>query len=420
MSDSAIPVSKPRDPELTSVRGWLVVASVSIISFLIMGSSLASLGVYLPVLQSAFQWSEQEVGIIAAALLVGMSFSSIAAGWILNKIGSRKLLMGGIIITAAGMIAGSYADSLLHLSIAMGVVGGGVGAATIVPGATIINRWFIRRRGIAMAFFIGSIVIAAAVIPPITEILIQARGWRSAFITYAAAIGVVGLGLAMFVDLPPDQFPKASNDAIIDDSGHSLSGMSVREGLGYTRFWLLILALTLLQLSINGILYNVISYFIAEGFSSGKAVSIYSIANLCGLPGLFISGALADRFGAKRIMPIACVIIALGTFSLLGVNADSKSMFLAVGIFVILWGLASGLPSQIGPIILAELVGMRAFPSLIGIKGAVVSLVGAFAPVLVGVLYGVQGSYRLPFLISGLLALVAAPIFLLIQRRANI
>ncbi len=419
MSEPSLSTSGSQESELFLWQGWLVVAAVSIISFLIFGTTLASLGVYLPVLQSAFQWTEQQVGMIAAALLVGMSLSSIAAGWILNKIGPRALLTGGICITVGGLISGSFAENLFHLAIAMAVIGGGVGASTVVPGATVINRWFVRRRGIAMAFFIGSIVVASATIPPVTEMLIQARDWRSTFLISAGAIGIAGLGLSMLVRLPSDQRQEQTGIAKLQDD-HILTGMSVREGLRHTRFWYLILALTLLQLSINGILYNVISYFIAEGFSSGKAVSIYSIANLCGLPGLFIAGALADRVGAKRIMPVASVIIASGTFALLAIDADGKFVFVALGTFIILWGLASGLPSQIGPIILAELVGMRAFPTLMGIKGAVVSLVGAFAPILIGVLFSVQGSYHLPFLVSGILALIAAPLFLLIQRSVKI
>lgn len=407
------------DPELSLRRGWYAVAGVSVISFLVIGTTLASLGVYLPALQSAFQWTEQQIGIIATALLVGMSFANIAAGWILDKIGPCKLIIGGICITAGGLISGSLANSLVHLVIAMAVVGGGVGAATIVPGATVINRWFVRRRGIAMAFFIGSIVLASAAIPPVAELLIRGADWRSAFLISGGAVGTVGLALSALVRMPSDQPNEISFNITDAKIEHNLSGISVRDGLGYTRFWLLTLALTLLQLSINGILYNVILYFIAEGFSSGQAVSIYSIANLCGLPGLFISGALADRFGVKLIMPVASIIIALGTFALLAMNADAEFLIMALCTFVILWGLASGLPSQIGPIILAELVGMRAFPTLMGIKGAVVSLVGALAPILVGALYSVQGSYNLPFLVSGLLAMVSAPLFLLIQRRAK-
>ena len=85
--------------------------------------------------------------------------------------------------------------------------------------------------------------------------------------------------------------------------------------------------------------------------------------------------------------------------------------------FVVMWGLGSSIPSQIGPIILAELVGMRSFPTLMGVKGLVVSLVGASAPILVGVLFATHQSYSLPFIVCGILATLAIPLFLLATRR---
>ena len=90
-------------------------------------------------------------------------------------------------------------------------------------------------------------------------------------------------------------------------------------------------------------------------------------------------------------------------------------LFALIG-FVVMWGLGSSIPSQIGPIILAELVGMRSFPALMGIRGAVVGLIGATAPILVGVLFAVNGNYSLPFIVCGLLALLAIPLYILAVR----
>ena len=418
MGDATLsPPSKP-DPELTSIGGWLVVAAVSIISFLLVGSTLASLGVYLPVLQADFGWSEQQLGNIAAAMLVGLAVSSIAAGWVLNKIGPRNLLFAGIVVTASGAIWAANAANLAQLTGAMAIIGAGVGAATIIPGATVINRWFLHHRGMAMAFFIGSIVVASAAMPTMTDMIIRATDWRTALTVFAGTAFVVGVGLSMLVRFPPPREPVESGE-LEGESEESLSGMTVVEGLTYSRFWLLILALILVQLSINGILYNVIGYLIAQGYSSGNAVSIYSIANLFGLPGLFLCGFLADRYGAARVIPVAALVLALGTFALLPVDAGDWFALPVLGTFVILWGMASGIPSQIGPIILAELVGMRAFPTLMGIKGALVSLVGALAPIATGALFTVQGSYHLPFMVSGLLAVVAVPMFVLANKGAR-
>lgn len=403
--------------ETSSGQAWLVVAAVSLISFLLIGSTLASLGVYLPVYQDHFNWSEQDVGGIAAILLVGLSLAGLLSGWLLNKVGPRNVVIAGIIAVIGGCLLAARAQDLTQMIIAIGLTGAGVGMATIVPGATVINMWFRENRGIPMAVFIASLVLSSALIPPVTDLLIQSGGWRDAMKTTALVIAVLGLCLAAFVRAPSVDFQWESSVGVIDGN---VAGMTVKEAFKSSRFWFLIAALTLVQLSINGIMYNVVSYLIGQDFSSAKAVSIYSFANLCGLPGLFICGFLADRYGARRVIPVAALILAGGTFTLIAVTGQAEAGLLALVGFVVMWGLGSSIPSQIGPIILAELVGMRSFSTLMGIKGALVSLVGASAPILVGVLFATHQSYSLPFIVCGILALLAIPLFLLATRKQKI
>ena len=97
------------DSKFPAWRAWLVVASVSLISFSLIGTTIASLGVYMPVFQTHFGWSEGDVGAVAAVLLLGVSLASISAGWVLNKIGTRNLIMAGVIIVACGCLLAARA-----------------------------------------------------------------------------------------------------------------------------------------------------------------------------------------------------------------------------------------------------------------------------------------------------------------------
>src|SRR3546814_20279924 len=86
---------------------------------------------------------------------------------------------------------------------------------------------------------------------------------------------------------------------------------------------------------------------------------------------------LAERMGARRSLSAMALLLAAGTMALLGAGMMGMA---GVWLFVLLWGVASALPGQSGSMLLADVVKEEAFARLLGLNTAVVSLLGALAP----------------------------------------
>ncbi|ARS27796.1 MFS transporter [Sphingomonas sp. KC8] len=397
-------------------RAWLLVFVLSLIAFAIIGVTLTSLSVYLPVLQQEFGWHEAEMGCLPVAMLVGMSIGNLLSGRLMAGLGVRGAIAIGTAATGIGWAVASLSNTLAFFMGAMALTGCGAGIATIVPGVAAITRCFDARRGLAIGAFIGACALAGSIVPSISALLIAEYGWRATFLIGGSAIGAVCLPLAALIRISHET--TSAGHSATDGASAGTTGPAAGDVAKLPAYWLLTAALTLSQLCMNGILFSIVAFFLRHGFAQDHAVTIYSATNLMALPGLFVGGALADRYGAKAALPGVLLLQAAGTLCLLGVTgSQTMGNGAAIAGFILLWGLAGGLPSQIGPMLLADLIGARAFATMLGVTLTITGLIGALAPVATGWLYDARGSYVPPIIICGLLTILAAFITLCVKRR---
>lgn len=398
-------------PVSSGAGPWRLLFLLSAIGFALIGGTLISLSVYLPGLQRHFGWSETAMGSLPVALLIGMSIGNLLVGRMIARYGINKVLVGGVVVSAIGWGGASQASTLPHFLIAMLLAGGGTGMATIVPGMAAITRSFDARRGLAIGVFLGACALAGSIVPLLSAALIGAWGWRAAFLIMGIAIATLCLPLAWSVRTSGEREEVATVGA---------SGPCARKVAKWPVYWLLTLALTISQLCMNAILFNLVAMLLRRGFLQETAVTIFSAANLMALPGLFIGGVLADRHGARVALPLVLLMQALGTLCLLGVGGPRfAGGGVAMAGFILLWGLSGGLPSQIGPLRLAELIGTRAFATMLGATFTISGLVGALAPLMTGVLYERSGGYALPVAACGGALVVAALLTLAMPSNAK-
>nr|WP_255326300.1 MFS transporter [Sphingobium sp. EM0848] len=370
---------------------------MSAITLLIQGATLMSLGVFLPAMAADFGGP---VGNAATAFLLAMSIIAWPVGGALDRLGPRPVLFCGIALSAAGLAVASLAQDRIALAAAMAVTGAGVGASTIVPGIAIITRRHVEQRGLALAIFLGAAVAAGAVVPPLVGAAMTDGGWRAAMRLCALTMALACPPLLLAV--PGGRIAKAP----------AVSGNGVVAGLRSANFRRIVMATTMLQLAINGVLFAAVDGLMAQGLPQAGAVAAYSLANLLGLPALLFGGMLADRIGAQPALIGTAMLLAVGTLTLLGVRAMGIS---GVTAFVLIWGIASALPGQSGSMLLADVVEPDAFSRLLGINTAIISLMGALAPLWTDQMRFASGGYALPVLVYAALALAAAPLVALIR-----
>src|SRR5947199_3558895 len=158
-------------------RGWFVVAGAFAITFVGFGCAY-TFSSFLESLQRDFGASRGSVSLVfslAGFLYFGLG---IVSGPLADRYGSRRLALAGMLLIGVGLAAASAARSLIEVYVAYGLgVGLGMGLA-YVPAVGAVQRWFVRRRGLASGLAVSGIGVGTLVMPPLATLLIEMFGWR--------------------------------------------------------------------------------------------------------------------------------------------------------------------------------------------------------------------------------------------------
>ena len=101
------------------------------------------------------------------------------------------MVIGGLLLVAAGLVAAAQASSLWQVYLGYGLgVGVGVGLS-YVPSIAAVQRWFVRRRGTASGIAVAGIGVGTLIGAPLAHELIADLGWRQTYLVLAA-LTVVG------------------------------------------------------------------------------------------------------------------------------------------------------------------------------------------------------------------------------------
>ena len=115
-------------------------------------------------------------------------------GYLIDRLGSRRMVLIGMVITGLGFLLFSRTGNIFTFYLSYGLIMLGTAAGTWLPYMTVVNRWFVRRRGMAMAVAAEGSPLGGLVLVPILAWAVTPGnyGWS----VTAQWIGVVFLCLA--------------------------------------------------------------------------------------------------------------------------------------------------------------------------------------------------------------------------------
>jgi MFS family permease len=136
-------------------------------------------------------------GTFALARLVSAAVAP-ALGVLVDRRGPRLSTMLGTLLIAAGALVLATASSGWHVVLGYAVVMaiGGVALGELSADATV-TRWFVRRRGRALAVATMGLSAAGILIPLPLAYAIARLGWRGAWVAIAVVVLVLGTAAAL-------------------------------------------------------------------------------------------------------------------------------------------------------------------------------------------------------------------------------
>jgi MFS family permease len=403
-------------PKSGIFHGWLVVLAAFAVTFIGFGSAY-TFSAFVEPLQREFGASRGSVSLVFS--LAGFLYFGLGSvsGPLADRFGSRRLAVGGMILTGLGLAAASAAQSLIEVYAAYGLgVGLGVGCA-YVPAIGAVQRWFVRRRGFASGLAVSGIGVGTLVMPPLASLLIAYLGWRGAYLGLGAFAALAGGGLALLIENNPrDRGLGPDGDPPTLDAATSAEGATVHQAIRSRRFISLYAACLIASFGAFVPFVHLVPYAREHGVASSSAVLLLGIIGIGSTAGRFFLGSMADRMGRQ----LTLLLMFAGMAVALAIWAAATEIW-SLAAFAFVYGVFYGGWVAVLPAVVMDYFGGRNVSGIIGLLYTSVAFGTLIGPSAAGFAFDLNHSYHLPILAS-VAANVAAAIIVATMsndRRSN-
>ncbi len=369
---------------------WLIVGVLFISWFLVWGGGLNTGAVFFPPVLKHFGWSRATLSGAFAVGALSAGIGGPVVGWLLDRIDARKVMAVGVALTAGAYIALSRTTNLPQFVICNLFIGFGLVSCTAIPCSLVLANWFNERRGLAMGIALAGASIGGAVMTPIVNYAIAARGWRFGYLLIAIPMAAITIPLLLaFVRTQPPAEAQPERPASEPPPAPvELPGLEVSEALKTRSMWLIALVQFLFASLFAGLGQHFIAYLIDVGYSASVAAQVLSMAFVFTTIGSLLSGPMADKVNARLSIAATWAVTAIAMLALL-----SASHFPALMLYAVLVGVVGGAFGVLLPLLMLESLGIRRFGSLMGIAGLVGTLGYAAGPIVTGWIHDRTTSY---------------------------
>ncbi len=419
----ASPLSFLRSPSHL-FYGWWIALAFMVASTYSAGVFVHGIGALFKPIKDEFGWSATVISIALAMQRLEGGLAAPFVGGILDRVGPRKMFVGGLAVATAGFALLSQAQNLwmFYLGFIVAALGNSALAPTV--GLATIAHWFNRNRGKAIAVVISGGGVAGIIVP-LMVFLIDQTGWRTGVLIAAGGFWVFSLPFLLIVRQRPEEKglmpdgdpPSAPRAAAIAapagghgraPPGSSASDFTFREAVRTRSFWMLGIGFALIQVTISPMLVHVIPALEDEGISrqaAGWAVTGFTLISVASRLGF---GWLSDSFNKRWLLVIALALQVGGVLLFATVHNAAT-----LAPFVIVYGIGFGGGLPVRPAIQADYFGRANFGTIQGAFITLSSVSAMASPIIAGAVRDVSGDYDPAFIALAIGSACAAPLLLM-------
>lgn len=391
-------------------RAWLTLAG-AFLAFCVGASLMHSYTVFLLAFIAEFGWTRAQSSLAYSVAQLVSGCSAPVVGALVDRIGSRRMvLIGGALLTL-GLLGSAFADALWQVVILYGVVmtigANCLGLLVFVP---LLSALFVRRRGTAIAVLQSANGLGRAISAPVSQLLISGVGWRSAYLLEAAAMAVIVVPLAALFRRGPERRAAEAGSAAMA----APRSWTLMEAMRTAPFWLLFFVYMFTSIGSFLVSLHQIAFAVDVGFDPLYAAGVLGAGSFLALPGVILTGTLSDFIGRERSALLAYAISIIGVAAALLISQPDQHLLLWLHacFFGLTWGAR-------GPAVTAKTADLFPGPRLGTILGVITvgsgigAAIGSWAA---GWIFDLTGSYHIAFLLSIAAYLCGAMAFWALRR----
>lgn len=408
--------------------GWWILGTVFLASLLAWGFYY-SFGVFFDDLQRTFGANRADVSLISSIFIFTLYITCFFYGWAVDRFSPRILTIFGGLFLFAGLILSSRASSLWQLYVSSGFMAGLGTGATFVPYISIISRWFVKRRGLAIGLMAAGSGAGMMIIPPVSQALLVSVGWRTTFVLMGVGCLVLFALAAYVVRRRPEEkgflpygveASQDKNDSPKRQTSGSATAIAPEKNVSFGEAmrgkdtWLLLGMRIFLSLTIFMVNLHLVNFGSDTGLSRASAAFLMSIVGGASIFGKIGAGHLVDTTGSKKII-LACAGLMAAIMFWLASPMGSQMLQLSA----VVYGIAYGGSYALFNTVVAETFGVPQMGKIIGvvnIGSAAGSLVG---PWLAGYIFDSTGNYSIAFLVGAIASVISVILTIPLGKRVK-
>jgi len=392
--------------------GWFIIG-LSFLAYLAASAVRSAPSVLIHPLEAEFGWGRTAISAAASLNLLTYGFMAPVGGWLLDRYGARRVVVGCLVTIAVGVTGTVFVRELWQFILLWGVVLGIATGVTPALSASVASRWFIARRGLALGILTNANATGQVIFLPILMALIVSHGWRPAMMlivgTALLLLPAIWLWLRDYpaeIGLEPytDGTTHVSGAAVASGAGRVFSLASTADAVKTPTFWLLSGSFFVCGMTSNGLVgTHMIPHAIERGIPEVTAATAVGIMGVASFIGTTFAGWLCDRMDARKVLSAAYFFRGMSLFVLPYVT-DAAGLF----IFAVLYGFdwfATG-PSTVA--LIAKHFGQDRVGVLFGLVFVSHQIGSAIAALGAGWIYSEFGEYYYAFLSGAVMGLLAA------------
>lgn len=415
---SAPPPSTPQEapPKQGFYYGYWLILAAAVGQFATVGPMNYVPGVFLKPMTEDFGWSRSE---FTLALTIGQ-FVLAGAGFFIGAYvdrhgGRRPMLLGTTLMVLALLgltqVQAFWQWLLLH---GLLVTVGGALAGNLVVNVTL-SKWFVERRGRAIAIASMGVSLAGIVYPPVITAVVDHMGWRDAWFVLAVATAALLYPVSMLMRRAPEDHglhPDGRSAAEVDAGAGSMATTEFATSLTRSQavrtmaFYLTVFSFGFGGLAIIVPVIQGIPFMTDAGYSRSVASLMIVLTSIPSMLTKPFWGYLVDKAPANRLAAIGFVLNAIAIVGIvISVNAHATP-FVYASWLLLGFGWGGMIPLQ--EVVWATYFGRRYLGAVRSAGLPFALLISAGGPLLASFYFDVAGNYDGALLTVGVLGLVAA------------
>lgn len=399
---------------------WLMALMGMLVLLVSNGLTVTGLTAFDESLLKEFGWTRSELKLRDLITLILAGWMAPFLGALIDKVGPRKLVLGGVTLLAVLYAAYAHVDSLIHLYL----IHVGFAAVLVAAGLNVsvifVSQWFHTQRGTAIGIALVGTSLGGMVFPKLGVKLMETMDWRAALL-WETAIPVAFLLLAFaFMRSPkaggiaPWGADKAAAAAASIPAGDRQGDLSLKQALRTRTFWALAAVAMTTFFSIMAASSNLFLHMRDLGFEPAQAGNGLGVMFGLAMVGKFGFGLLADIFPPKRVFLLNLALMTGGGFLMASMRVDL--LWYALIFFGLGWG---GLYTMI-QLLAVNAFGLSSAGKILGTITLLDATTAGLGVWLAAKISDVTGSYATAFqLISALLVLALLASTLVRNERAR-